>query len=129
MHPKPAVKKLLRVSRARVAEAANFRPAGYEAAVVAAGTEANGLISLTPEAYADLARRFPPIPAPRGLGDVVASVATPIARALGLGCLDPKTKQLRPESGCAQRKAAMNQRFPLPKAFQPKKPAEAPPPT
>lgn len=43
-----------------------------------------------------------------GLGDAVAAVATPIARALGLSCIDPATKQLRPESKCAQRKAALN---------------------
>lgn len=47
----------------------------------------------------------PPSP---GLGDAVAAVATPIARALKLSCIDPATKQLRPESGCAQRKAALN---------------------
>lgn len=48
-------------------------------------------------------------PAPRrGLGDLVAAVATPIARALHLSCIDPATKQLRPESGCAKRKAALN---------------------
>src|SRR5438128_2147209 len=50
---------------------------------------------------------------PTGLGDVVAAVATPIARALGLPCIDPQTKQLRPESGCAKRKAKLNQKFPL----------------
>ncbi len=43
-----------------------------------------------------------------GLGDVVAAIATPIARALGLSCIDPATQQLRPESPCAQRKAALN---------------------
>ena len=45
---------------------------------------------------------------PPGLGDLVAAVATPIARALHLPCIDPATKQLRPESGCAKRKAALN---------------------
>jgi hypothetical protein len=44
-----------------------------------------------------------------GLGDKVAAVATPIARALGLPCIDPQTKDLRPESGCAKRKAKLNQ--------------------
>ena len=43
-----------------------------------------------------------------GLGDAVASIATPIARALGLPCIDPATKDLRPESKCAERKAALN---------------------
>jgi len=43
-----------------------------------------------------------------GLGDLVAKVATPIARALNLDCIDKTTGQLKPESGCAQRKAALN---------------------
>src|SRR5215813_9744901 len=42
------------------------------------------------------------------LGDAVASIATPIARALNLPCVDPLTGQLNPESECAKRKAAMN---------------------
>ena len=45
----------------------------------------------------------------RGLGDVISSVATPIAATLGLPCVDPTTQKLRPESGCAKRKAALNQ--------------------
>jgi len=35
-------------------------------------------------------------------GDAIASVATPIARALKMPCIDPDTNQLRPESGCAK---------------------------
>jgi len=50
---------------------------------------------------ADLRRRIK-------LGDTVARVATPIARALRLPCIDPATQHLRPESGCAKRKAALN---------------------
>jgi hypothetical protein len=48
-----------------------------------------------------------PTPA-TGLGDLVAAVATPIARAFGMSCIDPATSQLRPESKCAERKAALN---------------------
>jgi hypothetical protein len=47
------------------------------------------------------------IPKPK-IGDLVASVATPIARLLHLPCIDPKTKDLRPESGCAKRKQKLN---------------------
>ncbi len=43
-----------------------------------------------------------------GLGDAVGAVATPIAAALGLPCVDSATKQLRPDSPCARRKATMN---------------------
>jgi hypothetical protein len=44
----------------------------------------------------------------RGLGDIVHSLALPLARALKLSCVDPATKQLRPESGCAKRRARWN---------------------
>jgi hypothetical protein len=42
------------------------------------------------------------------LGDAVANVATPVARTLGLDCIDPETNELRPESPCAKRKAMLN---------------------
>ncbi len=41
-------------------------------------------------------------------GDVIASVATPIARALKMPCIDPETRQLRPESGCAKMRDNLN---------------------
>lgn len=53
-----------------------------------------------------------PVQTRLGLGDAVAAVATPIARALHLPCIDPATKQLRPESGCAKRKARLNAAVP-----------------
>lgn len=43
------------------------------------------------------------------VGDKIASMATPIARALRLPCIDPETRELRPESGCAQRREMLNQ--------------------
>jgi hypothetical protein len=43
------------------------------------------------------------------LGDAVAAVATPIAKALHLPCIDPETKQLRPQSRCGQTKQALNE--------------------
>ncbi len=43
------------------------------------------------------------------LGDAISAVATPIARALSLPCIDPETQQLRPESGCSKRKDMLNQ--------------------
>ena len=45
---------------------------------------------------------------PLGLGDMVGAVATPIASALGLPCVDPATKQLKPESKCQKRKDLLN---------------------
>jgi hypothetical protein len=52
----------------------------------------------------------PPCPS-RGLGDVVESLVKPIARTLGMKCLDAHGK-LRPESKCAQRKSALNRLVP-----------------
>ncbi len=42
------------------------------------------------------------------LGDKIAQVATPIARALKMPCIDPETNQLRPESGCAKMRDNLN---------------------
>jgi hypothetical protein len=43
----------------------------------------------------------------RHLGDIVEGLVKPIAAALGLPCLDEKG-ELRPESGCAKRRDALN---------------------
>jgi hypothetical protein len=45
----------------------------------------------------------------KNLGDKIASVATPIARALQLPCVDPVTQELRPESKCSKRRAMLNE--------------------
>ncbi len=42
------------------------------------------------------------------LGDAIATIATPIARALKMDCIDPETQQLRPESGCAKMRNNLN---------------------
>lgn len=47
-----------------------------------------------------------------GLGDAISSFATPIASTLGLSCIDPVTKQLKPDSPCAKRKALLNKVVP-----------------
>lgn len=43
-----------------------------------------------------------------GFGDWVAKFATPVARVLKLKCIDAATGQLKPDSGCAQRKELYN---------------------
>ncbi len=43
------------------------------------------------------------------LGDKISSVATPIARALNLDCIDPQTNDLKSDSPCAQRKQMLNE--------------------
>ncbi len=44
----------------------------------------------------------------QNLGDKIAAVATPIARAMKLGCVDPVTRELRPDSGCAKMRDDLN---------------------
>jgi hypothetical protein len=41
-------------------------------------------------------------------GDAISSLATPIARALKMPCIDPETRQLRPDSGCAKMRDNLN---------------------
>jgi len=43
------------------------------------------------------------------LGDAISTIATPIARALNLPCIDPETNQLRPESRCNKTRLALNE--------------------
>jgi hypothetical protein len=43
------------------------------------------------------------------LGDTISVFATPIARALGMDCIDPITNELRPESPCFKAKQALNE--------------------
>ena len=43
----------------------------------------------------------------RGLGDIVERLAKPIARVLGLPCLD-ESSRLRPGSPCAKRRDRLN---------------------
>jgi hypothetical protein len=42
------------------------------------------------------------------LGDAFASVATPIARTLNFGCIDPLTQELYPDSNCEKRRQWLN---------------------
>lgn len=48
-----------------------------------------------------------------GLGDLVHAVALPVARVLKLPCVDPATRDLRPESPCAKRQRALNKAVPF----------------
>jgi hypothetical protein len=45
----------------------------------------------------------------KNLGDKIAIIATPIARVLHLPCIDPVTKQLRPESTCNKVRRDLNE--------------------
>lgn len=94
------------ISEAQFADRIKQRPAGYEADVRGVAQFSDGKVCLSDKDALWLREKYSR-PRP-GLGDLVASIATPIARAFRLPCIDPETKQLRPESGCAKRKAALN---------------------
>ena len=69
------------------------------------------MVEFTPQEHAEIGRKFALQPVQRkriGLGDIVGAVATPIARALGMDCVDKASGQLKPESPCAARKRMLN---------------------
>jgi hypothetical protein len=102
----------------RVQAIAPYRAPGYENAILKIAQRNGDLLTLTEEqaAYIRLKyKRQAPLRIPGaetqsgiGLGDVVGAIATPIARLLNMNCIDPETKQLRPESDCQRRKEALN---------------------
>ena len=49
---------------------------------------------------------------PIGLGDAVSAIATPIARALGMDCVDEESGQLKPDSPCGRHAQALNEAMP-----------------
>jgi hypothetical protein len=53
---------------------------------------------------------------PRGLGDLVEAAVKPVAKALGLSCLDANY-HLRPGTPCAKRRDALNRKVPLKRAI------------
>ncbi len=116
-----------RLSSIQHAEAFGQRPPGYTKVCLdhAAHDKATGMVTFTPGAWltvnqwvrrqhlpgtatVSVAPAGVPPAAPFGLGDLVGAIATPIARALQLPCIDPATGQLRPKSRCQKRKEFLN---------------------
>lgn len=95
----------MKITRPAVHAMSAARGEGFSRAMLAAATLSGEMLDVPDDAWRKIQRDFPPR---LGLGDLVGKVATPIARALRLPCIDPATKQLRPDSGCAKRKAALN---------------------
>lgn len=103
----------------RIHAAAADRPAGYVQDVLSHGEVSGEWLVISNEALAQLREKYrtgesmPEMPRTKGLGDLVSKVATPLARALRLPCIDPETHNLRPESGCAKRRDALNAALPF----------------
>ena len=105
----------MKIKLSEIEKVAKDRPPGYVEHVISEGEIVGDYLEISSDALAKLRAIYrPEKPTPIGLGDIVASVATPIARALHLPCIDPATQQLRPESGCAKRKAWLNGQPPIP---------------
>lgn len=100
----------MRLRLADIEAKAAERPAGYVEDVISRGVVDGDFLEISSDALSELRAIYrPPSSKPNiRLGDMVASLATPIARALHLPCIDPATQDLRPESGCAKRKAWLN---------------------
>lgn len=54
-------------------------------------------------------RVYPTGTKPRGLGDIVSAVVTPIAKALGHPCVDGASGELKKGSPCDKRKEWLNE--------------------
>jgi hypothetical protein len=91
-------------------------PEAYAAELRAAG-KVDGEFILVPLSKALLIRsRYRPrkeAAKVRGLGDVVHMVAKPIAKVLGLSCIDKMTGGLKPQSPCAKRREMLNRAIPF----------------
>lgn len=88
-----------------VIEAAPNRPPGY-LEYIQINSEDDGVNFLIPDDVFENAL-IGHFPKPKGLGDLVESAAKPIAKALGLKCIDGKGN-LKPESKCAKRRDWLN---------------------
>jgi len=92
---------------------AKQRAPGYKDAVLAVATVRDDKAYLSDKDFKIIQRKFA-LPQPiHGLGDLISIVATPIAAILEWPCVDPATKQLKPESECAKLRDAANKAVPF----------------
>lgn len=94
----------LRIPNRRLVNLCRNRPAAFCEEVRRVASVESGHYVIPLETWTMLTRKH----RRPGLGDLVSAIATPIARLLRLPCVDKNTKELRPESPCAKRKAALN---------------------
>jgi hypothetical protein len=101
----------VKISIEKLRQKAAERPAGYLEDVLASGKAVDGWLQITPEAYQALTKKYSPERL-RGLGDTVALIAKPVARAIDkiVGT------DLERCPACAQRRAKLNAAFPFKKS-------------
>lgn len=95
----------MKIPLAHIRDKAKDRPSGYYDDVVSRGTIEGELIELPDEEYRKLCVKYDP----RGLGDIVARIAGPIAEALGIDC----------GGGCAERQDKLNELVPFYRSQKP----------
>jgi hypothetical protein len=91
------------------------RPAQFRADVLAIAKREGDQLEVEADELIALLQRYRPArrtAQKRGLGDRIERAVKPMARALGLNCLD-EAGNLKPDSGCAKRRDAVNRAFPL----------------
>lgn len=88
-------------------EKAKMRKDGYMNAVLASSRKIDDeYYEINDKERDRLVKEYPVVTL--GLGDMVGTIATPIARGLNMGCIDKETNELRPDSPCAKRKKLLN---------------------
>lgn len=86
-----------------------LRPDGYVDALEAAGKVVSEYLEVPLSAWEAVGKSYlgGPKSTAKGLGDCVEQIAKPIAKLLGLDCLDAQG-MLRVDSGCAKRRDRLN---------------------
>lgn len=116
------MKEILQLAGIDSREKSGLRPRGYLDKCLELGEldRKNGQVKFTPQNWLRVRQwvkdhsavpdRVPgaDLPSGIGLGDIVGGIATPIARALKLDCIDKSTGELKPESRCQKRKNWLN---------------------
>lgn len=97
-----------RVPYAAIERAAKVRPDGWLDVVLTIGTREGDIVQFTDEEYHFLTDRCGPLTGSRGLGDAVARVAKPIARAVDAMA----GTRLAGCRGCGRRQDDWNKAFP-----------------
>jgi hypothetical protein len=100
----------MKISLKKIMYKAIGRPPGYVEEVLSAGRAEGGWLHITPKAYQELKKKYSPSKLPlRGLGDAVAVIAKPIARAIDR-IAGTDLEQYKP---CARRQAKLNAAIPF----------------
>jgi hypothetical protein len=104
-----AMEKVVKIHVKMLAPLRPLRPDGYVDALEAAGHVVGDYLEVPLSAWEAAGKSYLGCPKAtgKGLGDRVEQMAKPIAKLLGLDCLDAQGR-LRVDSGCAKRRDRLN---------------------